>query len=583
MNTTNAIKRRSGKRAKKRQFKGNQYTIKNENAKPEPVKSASELKLNIPTETFTPIYNSVFQGNIIIDKGLLFSLLESVACCKTCFGCLTISDKKVMGLSTIISISCKTCGVVSTRNSGMLGPKKNVPDINRRIIYALRCIGQGLEGLKTFCGVMDLYSPVTQNAYDNICRKIRDATCEVATESMRKAAEEEAIANGSRKVTVSGDGTWKTRGFKSQIGVATIIGTETGKVIDVEVMSLSCKGCEQWKGPLSGRIFKEWQKKHSEKCAKNHEGSSGKMEVDGMVRIFKRSTLERNLQYTNYVGDGDARTYPAIQEARPYGDLLITKTECVQHVQKRMGTRLRKLKQDFKNTKLSDGKGISGKGRLTDNLITKLTLYYGNAIRANSESLPDMRNAVWATYFHVRSTDSEPLHSFCPTGLASWCKYQVAVAKGTEGTFLHKTVQPSAIMDVIKPLFNALSKPNLLNRCLGAYTQNTNESLNSLIWSFCPKTSGSGRVIGEIATYEAVIIFNEGRRGRLSVMRKLGVFPGINAINCQRSVDYARVITSVKRKQANTVDARRVKRRALMVKQAKTSKIEGSPYKSGAY
>ncbi|GFV50993.1 uncharacterized protein TNCV_302541 [Trichonephila clavipes] len=87
-----------------------------------------------------------------------------------------------------------------------------------------------------------------------------------------------------------------------------------------------------------------------------------------------------------------------------------------------MGTRLRKLKQ--MSSKLSDGKSIGGKGRLTDRMIHLITTYYGNAIRQNKTCLSDMRKAVWAVYFHIRSSDEEPLHSFCPVGPNSWCKYQ---------------------------------------------------------------------------------------------------------------------------------------------------------------
>ncbi|GFY07085.1 uncharacterized protein TNCV_4203561 [Trichonephila clavipes] len=76
------------------------------------------------------------------------------------------------------------------------------------------------------------------------------------------------------------------------------------------------------------------------------------------------------------------------------------------------------------SSKLSDGKSIEGKGRLTDRMIDLITTYYGNAIRQNKTCLSDMRKAVWAVYFHIRSSDEEPLHSFCPVGPNSWCKYQ---------------------------------------------------------------------------------------------------------------------------------------------------------------
>ncbi|GBN91394.1 hypothetical protein AVEN_107727-1 [Araneus ventricosus] len=94
-------------------------------------------------------------------------------------------------------------------NSKLLGPKNN-PEINRRITYAMRSVGQGLEGMKTFCGVMDLNPPVSKNSYEQICRRVNAASMNVAIESLKKATDEEIAAVDSTDITVSGDGTWKT-------------------------------------------------------------------------------------------------------------------------------------------------------------------------------------------------------------------------------------------------------------------------------------------------------------------------------------------------------------------------------------
>ncbi|GFY21940.1 uncharacterized protein TNCV_3295841 [Trichonephila clavipes] len=73
-----------------------------------------------------------------------------------------------------------------------------------------------------------------------------------------------------------------------------------------------------------------------------------------------------------------------------------------------------------------------------------------------------MRKAVWAVYFHIRSSDEEPLHSFCPVGPNSWCKYQNQVVEDSVETFRHSNKLPVAVMDAIKPVFNDLSQPKLL-------------------------------------------------------------------------------------------------------------------------
>lgn len=504
-------------------------------------------------------------------------------CCSDCFGKIKVFAEQKVGLSTVISLNCEQCGkVATTRNSKMIGVHQNVPEINRRIVYAMRCIGQGLEPLKTFCGIMDFYPPVTQNSYDRINKKINLASKAVALDSMKKATEEEIEACGSRDLTISGDGSWKTRGHTSQIGVCTIIGSDTGKVLDVEVLSTACKGCEKWKGPFSGVAFNTWKSKHASTCTKNHTGSSGKMEPDGMVKIFTRSESERGVRYLQYIGDGDAKTFLSVTQANIYKNEAIKKLECISHVQKRMGTRLRKLKKEKGAEKLSDGKTISGKGRLTDNVINQLSSYYGNAIRQNSNSTKDMRNAIWAIYFHTRSTDAEPLHSFCPVGPNSWCKYNNAVSNNTIKDFRHKTTLPAAVMDAIKPVFNALAHPDLLTRCLGAFTQNANESFNSMIWQFCPKTSGSGRQITEIAVNEAVILFNEGKQGRLKTMKELSLTIGGNAALAQNKSDWKRIVSAVKRKK-RSLDSRRIQKIKKLNMHLKNVKKEGPMYEAGGF
>ncbi|GFU62204.1 uncharacterized protein TNCV_2474351 [Trichonephila clavipes] len=241
---------------------------------------------------------------------------------------------------------------------------------------------------------MSLPNPVEQKSYDVINNKLSRVMKEVAEESMKRAAVEENSSSPDNILTVSGDGTWKTRGHSSLIGVCTVIGAETG-VLDREVLSSFCKGCESYKGVKFGIKYNKWQRAHKISCRKNYSGSAGKMEVDGMLRIFNRSEKLYNLKFLNYIRDGDTKTFNALSENKPYGnDHLIQKIECVGHVQKRMGTRLRKLKLVYSKKKLSDGKTIGGKGRLTDSLIDKLAHYYGNAIRCNSTSVKEMRKAI---------------------------------------------------------------------------------------------------------------------------------------------------------------------------------------------
>ncbi|GFV14745.1 integrase_H2C2 domain-containing protein [Trichonephila clavipes] len=62
--------------------------------------------------------------------------------------------------------------------------------------------------------------------------------------SMQSAALEEVTLTNSSDIIISGDATWKTRGYFSRVGVCALIGDKTGKCIDADVMSSFCKGCD---------------------------------------------------------------------------------------------------------------------------------------------------------------------------------------------------------------------------------------------------------------------------------------------------------------------------------------------------
>jgi len=107
---------------------------------------------------------------------------------------------------------------------------------------------------------------------------------------------------------ISGDGSWKRRGFKSLYGVTTLIGYYSGKVIDFVVKSSYCQACTAWKNKQDNPNYEEWFAQHQEECANNHTGSAGKMEVDAIKEMFLRSEEKFGVKYGNYIGDGDSKT-----------------------------------------------------------------------------------------------------------------------------------------------------------------------------------------------------------------------------------------------------------------------------------
>lgn len=300
-------------------------------------------------------------------------------------------------------------------------------EVNRRVVLASRKIGVGHQGLAKFAGVMNMLPPMNDNSYRDHVSAVCNAAKTVAEKSMRDAVEEvkqfyEPEMDGICNIGVSGDGTWRRRGYSSAYGVVAALSTVTGKALDVEVMSKECRECMGWRAKEGGVEFQEWWEGHQHCCQANHYGSSGSMDATGMLSIFQRSEENHSVCYTEFLGDGNSKAHKLIVEQAVHGDVEVKKLECVGHVQKRLGSRLWSLKK--RAGRLEDGKSLGGTGQLTETRINKLQVYYGNAIRDNTHNLEDMQNAVMAIWYHSQSTDKSPDHDLCPAGENSWCEFQ---------------------------------------------------------------------------------------------------------------------------------------------------------------
>ena len=99
---------------------------------------------------------------------------------------------------------------------------------------------------------MNMLPPMNENSYRDHVKALRNAAESVAKSSMSKGAGEvkefyEPAEDGLYDIAVSGDGTWRKRGFSSSYGVVTALSTITGKALACEVMSKDCKECRLWR------------------------------------------------------------------------------------------------------------------------------------------------------------------------------------------------------------------------------------------------------------------------------------------------------------------------------------------------
>ena len=90
-----------------------------------------------------------------------------------------------------------------------------------------------------------------------------------------------------------------------------------------------------------------------------------------------KSVEKRKLISKEYLGDGDTSSFKEVVGSEPYKQFSVepVKQECVGHIQKRVGKRLRDRIKTYKGTKTP----ISGAGKLTNKVIDSLQNFYGLA------------------------------------------------------------------------------------------------------------------------------------------------------------------------------------------------------------
>ena len=129
------------------------------------------------------------------------------------------------------------------------------------------------------------------------------------------------------------------------------------------------------------------------------------------------------------------------------------------------------------------------------------------AIRQNSDSVEKMKNKILLTLFHKLSTDQISQHDKCSE---AWCDWKKAQAAGALSDYHHEPPLSQVVFKAIKPVYDDLSTDELLNRCLGGFTQNSNENCNAAAWNLAPKAYSNVKKVLNIATDIVVCNFNDG-------------------------------------------------------------------------
>lgn len=140
-----------------------------------------------------------------------------------------------------------------------------------------------------------------------------------------------------------------------------------------------------------------------------------------------------------------------------------------------------------------------------------------------------------------------------------WCGWHRAVARNEQYKHDYSPL-PNDVLKAIMPIYSDLSKDALLERCVGGFNQNNNESYNQLIWKISPKIISCGSTVVKTAAYIAACTFNEGMSSLLTIMSTMGVSLGRNAHDYARKEDELRVGLAERKAQQCTREARILRR-----------------------
>ena len=286
-------------------------------------------------------------------------LCESLVCSECNTKNVQPKFSKQKGFATLISFVCYDCdGIVSESYSSPQEEKENKKGnfiVNRKLVDGINTIGLGYAALERLCIVLDMNCMSITSFHKHLNALAREGVelenrvLENARSQVRELHLSTNIqADGEQILQVCGsyDGTWHRRGHTSLYGVGIIIDVLSGLVLDFEICSKYCAQCEIAKKKYDGDddAFSAWYRNHvKQDCNKNYEGSSGSMEVEAAKKIWSRSVSKNKMMYTKVISDGDCKTVTSLNELAPYGDIVIEKEECINHVHKRLGTGLRNI------------------------------------------------------------------------------------------------------------------------------------------------------------------------------------------------------------------------------------------------
>lgn len=350
-------------------------------------------------------------------------------------------------------------------------------------------------------------------------------------------------------MTVSVDAGWQKRGsgrsFDSLSGHCSMIGSHTGKIIDYEVRSKSCRICEN--ATKAGRVPKDHD------CRKNWEGSSKAMERDMVVDMVTKM-VDKGVNITKVVADEDTTTFSHLRTIHNN----ITKISDRNHIRKTFSSNLYGLQPKHKS--------------LSTKVIRYLVKCFNYMLAQNRGNPDGIQKGLDALGKHPFGD-----HTSCSD---SWCSHVSNPKQKYTALPYGKPMRDSHLQESLQTVCSKFLKYSIKLSNLGS-TQ-ANESFNKTVSMKAPKNhhfSSSASLNYRVAA--SVAEKNTGQTYVVEVNRRVGLSPG------KHTKKFCYLRDSQSRKRQAIARTKKAKRRRIELKAKKCQTTsckeirEGPTYMSG--
>ena len=272
-------------------------------------------------------------GNVIVPYDELLRFVTNNFVCKLCCESNAKFERIQVGFATSINFVCAcnatACLKAKVRSGGKncedfltkwkqattvtrYGSPTNAFDLNIRTVLSIQQFGGGERESAMLGGILDIAVDPLKNSWQALESEVGTVQRDLGQKSIDQNVEDEKELstepekNGKKGIIVAGDSRWDQKGsgisYNSDSGTHILVGTETGRVVAVHVMSKRCAKCE------SGKTHEE-----GDACSKNYDGSSKGMEATGAIQNVLKLFNEHGCYAAMLACDDDSSSKAVLQ------------------------------------------------------------------------------------------------------------------------------------------------------------------------------------------------------------------------------------------------------------------------------